>query len=108
MHNKTILKICFVVAAILAAGSAYAAGITGSTTIGTGSTFSPSNSVRINAVATSAAYAANSSHLNGNRYYFTNNSDPKFYYATRAAGTAYTTDPTSATVAADTSTMTSL
>lgn len=90
MNNKTVIKICFVVATVLAAGSAYAsAGITTSTTIG-GGTFAPSNGVTINAAAASSSYAAYSGHLNGNRIYFTNNSDPKFYYGTRAAGTAIT------------------
>ena len=92
MSNKTVIKICFVVATILAAGSAHATSITGSTTIG-GGTFSPSNSVTLNCGANSSAYAANASHLNGNRLYFTNNTDPKFYYGTKAGGTAYTTVP---------------
>lgn len=90
MNNKTVVKICFVVATVMAAGSAYASSaISAASTIG-GGTFSPSNSVTINAAATAANYAAYSGHLNGNRVYFTNNSDPKFYFATRTAGTAIT------------------
>lgn len=89
MNNKTaLIKICFVVAAVLAAGSAYAASaITGSTIIG-GGTFAPSNSVTIQATATSTAYSATSQHLNGNRLYFGNNSDPKIYWGTATPGTA--------------------
>jgi len=91
MNNKTaLIKICFVIAAVLAAGSAYASSaITSSTTIG-GGTFAPSNNVRINATATSTAYAATSQHLNGSRLYFGNNSDPKIYWGTVTPGTFIT------------------
>ena len=91
MNNKTaLIKVCFVVAAVLAAGSAYASSaITGSTTIGGGS-FAPSNSVRINVSSTTTAYSATSAHLNGNRLYFGNNSDPKIYWGDKVAGATNT------------------
>lgn len=91
MNNRTVLiKVCFVVAAVLAAGSAHASSsITSSLEIG-GGMFAPSNGVTLNVAATSAAYAAYAGHLNGNRIYFGNNSDPKVYYGTKTAGTAIT------------------
>ena len=90
MNKQIVIKVCFVVAAVLASGSAYASsGITGSTTIG-GGTFAPSNNVTLNVAATSNSYAGYSGHLNGNRVFFLNNADPKIYYNTRTAGTAIT------------------
>lgn len=103
MNNKTaLIKICFVVAAVLAAGSAHAgaSAISGSTTIG-GGTFAPSNSVVIQANSTTTAYSATSGHLNGNRLYFGNNADPKIYWGTKAAGSS-----NSVTAAADATTLT--
>ncbi len=90
MNDKTaLIKICFVVASVLAAGSAHAAAITGSTTIG-GGTFAPSNSVALQVSSSSTAYSVTSQHLNGNRLYFGNNSDPKIYYGTATPGTSNT------------------
>jgi hypothetical protein len=90
MSNKLVIKVCFVVAAVLAAGSAYASSaLTASTSIG-GGTFAPSNSVTLNVAASASNFAGYSGHLNGNRIYFLNNSDPKIYYGTKATGTAMT------------------
>ena len=94
--NKNLLKICFVAALLISASSAYASNITGPTVIG-GGTFSPSNKVNIQAVATSVAYSAESKHLSGDRIIGTNNTDPKLYWPTATIGSAATA-PGSATV----------
>lgn len=83
--NKNLLKICFVAALLLAANSAQAANITGTTVIG-GGTFSPSNKVNIQAIATGTAYSAQSKHSSGDREMGTNNTDPKMYWSTSAVG----------------------
>lgn len=88
--NKNLLKICFVAALLISASSAYAASnLTGPTVIG-GGTFSPSNKVNIQAVATSTAYSAESKHLSGDRIIGTNNTDPKLYWTTASVGSAAT------------------
>lgn len=94
--NKNLFKICFVAALLLAASSSYASNITGSTVIG-GGTFSPSNKVNINAVATTTNYSAESKHLSGDRIMGTNNVDPKMYWTTSVVGSSATA-PASATV----------
>jgi hypothetical protein len=95
--NKTLIKICFVAALMMSAGSAYASGnLTGSTVIG-GGTFSPSNKVNIAIVATTTDYAAQSKHSSGDRMIGTNNTDPKMYWTATAVG-ATATSPSSATV----------
>lgn len=86
MTKKDMLKISLVAAVVLSASSALA-GITGSTVLG-GGTYSPSNNVTINVIADATSYAAKSGHLNGDRTLFTNNSDPKMYWTTKATGTA--------------------
>ena len=85
--NKNLLKICFVAALLLAANSAYAQDITGSTVIG-GGTFSPSNKVNIQAIATETAYSAQAKNSAGDREMGTNNVDPKMYWSTAAIGSA--------------------
>lgn len=105
--NKNLFKICFVAALLLAASSSYAASnITGSTVIG-GGTFSPSNKVNIQAVATTTNYAAEAKHLSGDRIMGTNNVDPKMYWTTSVVGSSATA-PASATVSYSTANWTSL
>ena len=88
--DKNILKICFIAALLVSAGSVYAAtDITGATQIG-GGTFSPSNKVNIQAKATSVNYSAESKHLSGDRIYGTNNVDPKIHYTSGVVGSAAT------------------
>ena len=100
MARPTMLKICFVIAALSCIGAAtsYAAGsslITSSLLIG-GGTYSPSNKVTIqvqvsgpaatcdpsNATNPCQMYAAKSKHGSGDRVIATNNLDPKVYYQT--------------------------
>ena len=85
--NKNLLKICFVAALLLAANSAYALNLTGSTVIG-GGTFSPSNKVNIQVVSTPTAYSAQSKNSAGDREMGTNNTDPKMYWSAAAIGSA--------------------
>ena len=96
MSKATTLKICFTAALLSAAGSVYAADITGTTVIG-GGTFSPSNKVNIQCVSTSTNYSAQSKHLNGDREMGTNNTDPKMYWSSKATSTSAAA-PGSATV----------
>lgn len=100
MAKKDMFKISLVAAVVMSSSSAIAAGITGTTVIG-GGTYSPSNNVTVNAVATATEYAAKSGHLNGDRTLFTNNADPKMYWTAKATGT------TPATVSGATETQTS-
>lgn len=86
MAKKDIYKVCLVAAVVMSASSAMAAGLTSSTVIG-GGTFSPSNKVVINVKSESTAYAACSGHSSGDRSIFTNNSDPKMVWTTKAVGT---------------------
>ena len=88
--NKNLLKICFVAALLISASSAYAtSNISGATVLG-GGTFSPSNKVNIQAIATSTAYSAQSKHLSGDRQVGTNSTDPKLYWTTATVGSAST------------------
>lgn len=87
MAKKDIFKICLVAAVTMSATSAMATGITGATVIG-GGTFSTSNKVTINVVASTTDYAAKSGHTSGDRTIFTNNSDPKMYWTTKTIGSA--------------------
>lgn len=87
MTRKDIFKVCLVVAAVASSSAAYANTAISSSTVLGGGTYSPSNNVTVNVVATNAAYAAKSGHLNGDRTVFTNNSDPKMYWTTKAVGT---------------------
>lgn len=91
MSKKNITALCFVVAALMAAGTANASTAisTTSVTIGNGA-FAASNNVKIGVDTAAASYAALSGHLNGTRTFFTNNADPKIYFGTRAAGTHFT------------------
>jgi len=87
MAKKDIFKVCFVAAVTMSATSAFAAGITSSTVIG-GGTYSPSNKVTINVVATTDAYVAKSGHSSGDRTIYTSNTDPKLYWTSKAIGSA--------------------
>lgn len=87
--NKNLFKICFVAALLTSASSAYALNITGATVIG-GGTYSPSNKVNVNAVASATNYAAESKHLSGDRIVGTNNTDPKLYWTTSTVGSSAT------------------
>ena len=90
IKKQIAIKVCFIVAATLAAGSACASSrITTSTTIGRG-TFAPSNGVTLNVAATDSSYAGFSWHLKGDKVFFMNNSDPKVYYKNKAIGSAFT------------------
>lgn len=86
MAKKDMFKLCLVAAVTMTASTSLAAGLTSSTVLG-GGTFSPSNKVTINVIATATNYAAKSGHTNGDRTMFTNNTDPKMYYTTKATGT---------------------
>ena len=87
MAKKDIFKICLVAAVTMSASSAFAAGLTGSTVLG-GGTFSPSNNVTVNVVATTTNYAAKSGHSSGDRTLFSNNADPKMYWTAKTIGSA--------------------
>jgi hypothetical protein len=86
MAKKDMFKLCLVAAITMTASTSLAAGLSASTVLG-GGTFSPSNKVTINVISTTTNYAAKSGHLNGDRTMFTNNTDPKMYYTTKATGT---------------------
>lgn len=89
MNNNMLIKMSVVCVLVLAARSnahATAHAITATTAVGN-SSFAPSANVEIDVEASNAAYAAFSQHLNGNRIYFGNNSDPKLYYNTKSPGT---------------------
>ena len=84
MAKKDIFKVCLVAAVVMAASTAVAGtGLSSSTVIG-GGTFSPSNKVTINVISDATSYAAKSGHLNGDRTIFTNNTDPKMVWTTKA------------------------
>jgi hypothetical protein len=91
MDKKLMIKICFVAAMVMACGTAYggATTIAGVMSLGGGS-FSPSNNVVIHANSTGTAYAAFAGHTQGDKVYFSNNTDPRLYYGTKAKGTAIT------------------
>lgn len=87
MSNKSIFKLCLVIALTVSAASAFGAATTlsGTVLIG-GGTFSPSNKVTITYDAgpdasNASGYAARSKHAAGNRVMATNNSDPKMYWS---------------------------
>ena len=86
MDKNTLSKICMVCVLTMAAGSAYGGTINGTTVWGTSGTFSTSSNVTIEVKSTTAAYAAGSFHLSGDRQFFTNSSNPAFYYSTKTKG----------------------
>jgi hypothetical protein len=97
--NKTLFKICFVIAAMMAFGStAYGAtSISGTTSLG-GGTFAPSTNVMITVDSQPAGYGANSGHITGgDRQFGTNNNSPKMYWKSKAK----TDDPTTASSTTD-------
>ena len=85
MARSNLIKIAFVVALTMAAGSAYAASatITSPTAIGSGS-FVPSNNVQIGVTATDSMFSANSKHFNGDRIVAFTSTDAKLYYSSGA------------------------
>jgi len=101
MARPTILKICFVIAALSCIGAAtsshaaLSSAITGSILIG-GGTYSPSSKVTVNVSvgptacdpslpgATCQQYCVKSKHSAGDRVFSSNNTDPKVYYKTVA------------------------
>lgn len=94
MSNKSIFKLCLVIALATSAASAFGAAttISGTVQIG-GGTFSPSNKVTITydagpAATNASTYVAKSKHAAGDRQMATNNTDPKMYYKTVAVATA--------------------
>lgn len=112
MARPTVLKICFVIAALscMAATTSHAAlskEISSSISIG-GGTYSPSNKVTIKVsvgptgcdpsiqASTCQQYVAKSKHSSGDRVFATNNTDPKVYYKT-VATTLTLENPGSAT-----------
>jgi hypothetical protein len=95
MKHKDLLKIALVLTMVASAGTAFAScTITTSTLMG-GGTFSPSSNVSISVASSISSYSAYSQHLNGNRYYWACNSDPKLYYNTKNAGTTISVTPNS-------------
>jgi hypothetical protein len=99
MDKKTLSKICLVCVLTMASGTAYGEAFTGSTVSGTSGTFSTSSNVTIDVVSTQSDYAAGSQHLQGDRQYFTNSSNPAFFYGSKAKGetsaiVTNATDPT--------------
>lgn len=113
MARPTIMKICFVIAALSTMAvvtnshAALSKEISSSIAIG-GGTYAPSNKVTIKVSVGPAAcdpslpanacqqYAAKSKHSSGDRVFATNNTDPKVYYKT-VASTLTLEAPASAT-----------
>ncbi len=102
MSNKSIFKLCLVIALAITASSAFGAAttISGAITMG-GGTYSPSNKVTITydsgpAASNASGYAARSKHAAGNRINATNSTDPKMYWSevdvTVATGASTSTD----------------
>jgi hypothetical protein len=95
--KKNIFKAFVVLSALSFATSAFAATFNDSnTTIIGGGTFKVSKSVTLQALATTAAYAAIAGHLNGDKAYGTNSTDPKIFEQTKTKGAAVSA-PSSAT-----------
>jgi hypothetical protein len=89
--NKTLFKICFVIAAMMAFGStAYGVNtISGSGTSLGGGTFAPSTNVVIAVESVATGYDAKSGHTTGgDRQFGTNNNSPKMYWTTKAKAAA--------------------
>ena len=79
--KKEILKAFLIMAVVTAASAAYAAtDITSAgSTIGAQS-FKPSNNVTVRCSANTSAWAANSTHSNGDRTFGASYDDPKIYW----------------------------
>jgi hypothetical protein len=95
--NKTLFKICFVIAAMMAFGStAYGAGsISGTGTSLGGGTFAPSTNVVIMVESIATGYDAKSGHTTGgDRQFGTNNESPKMYWMDKAKSAAPTAGST--------------
>lgn len=95
--NKTLFKICFVIAATMSYSSmANAVVISGTTSLG-GGTFSPSSGVEISVASVPTSYAAVSGHkVGGDRSVGTNNSQPKMFWTLKTKGSSCS-DPANST-----------
>ncbi|QOX79159.1 hypothetical protein FY034_09535 [Trichlorobacter lovleyi] len=85
MNKKHFFILSFVAALSMSYTSAFAGTISGATSLG-GGTFSPSNKVKINVIATTTNYAACSGHTSGDRSICSNNQDPKLYWTAKTVG----------------------
>ena len=97
MARSSLIKVAFVVALTMAAGSAYGASVSISipTAIGSGS-FVPSNNVRIGVTATDSMFSANSKHFNGDRIIAFTSTDAKLYFSSGASVGSTATPPSAA------------
>jgi len=86
MARTNLIKLAFVIALTMAAGSAYGAAsqICAATQIGAGS-FVPSNNVTIGVSSSDTMFSANSKHKNGDRLIAMFSGDAKLYYSTVTA-----------------------
>ena len=84
MAKSSLIKLAFVIALTIAAGTAYGSVITSSVAIGAGS-FVPSNNVKINVVSEPSAFSAASKHMKGDRNIGFSSLDAKLYYSSGAA-----------------------
>lgn len=86
MSQKSIFKLCLIIALATSASAAYGTATTigGNTPMG-GGTYSPSNKVIVSydsgpASSNASTYAARSKHAAGDREIATNNTDPKLWW----------------------------
>ena len=86
-HGTSLL----VLALLLSTGAAYAVTSITTTTVIGGGNFTPSNNVTISVAANSNAYSAKSKHINGNRAFGTNNTDPRIHSIAAPVGEVVTT-----------------
>ena len=95
MSKETLLKIAFVAAALGVSSVAYAQDFSDSTTLSIGAQKpKPSNHVTIRCVSTAGAYAAQSWHASGDRYFGTNSTEPKIYWKSATTTTLGTSADT--------------
>lgn len=95
MARTNMIKLAFVIALAMAAGSAYASSnLTGPIAIGAGS-FVPSNNVRVGVASGDSLFSAHAKHLNGDRMVAMVSTDAKLYFSS-GAGVGSTVAPPSA------------
>jgi len=94
MSNKSVFKLCLIIALTMSAASSFGAAttISGTVLIG-GGTYSPSSKVTVTydsgpAASNASGYVAKSKHAAGDRQFATNNTDPKMYFKTVAVTAA--------------------
>jgi hypothetical protein len=95
--NKTLFKICFVIAAMMAfSTTSYGAtSISGTGVNLGGGTFAPSTNVVISVDSVVTGYDATSGHTTGgDRQFGTNNNSPKMYWKSKDKSAAPTTAST--------------